>query len=213
MTAILEILASATFIWVVGISILIAMAILLENELEGWTTTLFSLGLALMVFNFKVEIWTFLTQNPTQTIIFSLSYVLIGIIWSFIKWQVYVKNIFGKLKEIKKDFIAEYGPITESNLERLNNRIKTARFKRADDNNYTVDISKNDSLEDVANKISPIASKKKSVITSWISYWPVSVAATLLNNPFRRFFEWVYDNISGYYDKITAANKKQLLND
>lgn len=213
MTTILELLASATFIWVAGLSILVAMAILLENELEGWTTTLFSLGLALMVFNFKTEIWDFLSQNPTQTLIFSLSYVLIGIIWSFIKWQVYVKNIFNKLKQIKKDFITENGPINESNLKFLNDKIRDARFRRADDNNYSIDIDKADSLEVIANKVAPMASKKKSVITSWISYWPVSVAATLLNNPFRRFFEWVYDNLSGYYDKITAANKKQLLND
>jgi len=35
--------------------------------------------------------------------------------------------------------------------------------------------------------------------------------ATLLNNPFRKFFEWVYDNLSGYYDKITNSQKQTLL--
>lgn len=75
----------------------------------------------------------------------------------------------------------------------------------------TLYISDNTTLEAIIEKISPIASEKKSVITSWISYWPVSLMATLLNNPFRKFFEWVYDNLSGYYDKITTSQKQTLL--
>lgn len=46
---------------------------------------------------------------------------------------------------------------------------------------------------------------------NWISYWPVSIAATLLNNPFRQFFEWIYSNLSGYYDKITNRYQKDAL--
>ena len=44
-----------------------------------------------------------------------------------------------------------------------------------------------------------------------ISYWPVSLIATLLNNPFRKFFEMVYSNISGFYDKITNSYKAEAL--
>ena len=66
-------------------------------------------------------------------------------------------------------------------------------------------------LETIIEEITPLASKKKSVITSWIAYWPVSLIATLLNDPFRKFFEWVYDRLSGFYDRITSHYKKELL--
>ena len=48
-------------------------------------------------------------------------------------------------------------------------------------------------------------------IKNRISYWAVSLAATLLNNPFRQFFEWIYDNISGIYDKISKRYQNELL--
>ena len=67
------------------------------------------------------------------------------------------------------------------------------------------------SLEEIAEKIAPKASHKKSIIVSWIAYWPVSLAATLLNDPFRRFFEAIYESVSGYYEKITISYKKDLL--
>ena len=49
------------------------------------------------------------------------------------------------------------------------------------------------------------------MITSWISYWPASLGATLLNNPFRRFFEWIYSLVSGIYDKIGNSAAKGIV--
>lgn len=208
-TAIATLLASATFIWTATIIILIAMAIFLENEKEGWATTFFSLGIALVLWNFRSEIWEYLTANPTATIGFAVTYVLLGIVWSFIKWRTYVMSIFNKFKEYREDFVRKHGQITPENLKDFN-KIVNNKFKDPDGHG-TVSIYDHKALQDTVKAIAPIASKKKSVITSWISYWPVSVAATILNNPFRQFFEWVYSNLSGFYDKITNRYQKDAL--
>lgn len=202
-------LASATFIWTATIIILIAMAIFLENEKEGWATTFFSLGIALVLWNFRTEIWEYLTANPTATIGFAVSYILLGIVWSFIKWRTYVMGVFNKFKEYREDFVLKNGAITSENLKEFNKKISN-KF-RYQDGSGTITFYNEKTLEDIVKEISPMASKKKSVITSWISYWPVSVAATLLNNPFRQFFEWIYSNLSGYYDKITSRYQKDAL--
>lgn len=206
------ILASSAFIWTASIIILIAMAISLEIEREGWATTFFSLGIALFLWNFRGTIWEYLTANPTATFGFIITYILIGIVWSFIKWRSYVMTIFSKFKEYRENFIRKNGAIdSKDNLLKFN-RIIDSVFKDPEGNGYnTVRVVAEDKLEDTIKRIAPIASNKKSVITAWISYWPVSIAATLLNNPFRQFFEWVYSNLSGYYDKITNRYQKDAL--
>lgn len=199
-------LASSVFIWIASIVILVAMAITLEYEREGWATTFFSLGIALLLWNFRGEIWDVISSNPTATIGFVFTYVLIGIVWSFLKWITYVKKIFNKFKSLKLDFITTNGEITEKNRKHFNTLIYDANFQKYDGGTYYP--STDESIEKIALKITPMASKKKAVITAWISYWPVSLAATLLNNPFRQFFEMIYNNLSGYYDKITNRYKK-----
>jgi hypothetical protein len=205
-TALLALLASTTFIVTFSIGIIILMAILLEYEKEGWATSTFSLGIALVLWNFKMDIWNYVSMNPTATIGFAVSYVLIGIAWSFMKWRSYVKVVFDRAKTIKDEFIRKVGPITEETRAAFNRKINDAKFK--DGNGYSISIDSHDEFTAIANKIAPQASDKKSVITSWISYWPVSLAGTLLNNPFRKFFEFIYSNISGFYDKITNRYKK-----
>lgn len=202
-------LASTTFMIGAWVVIAILMAILLEFEKEGWATTFFSLGIALLLWNFRTDIWTFISSNPTATIGFTVTYILIGIVWSFLKWNSYVKNVFNKLKSIKTEFIREHKEINDENRAKFNSRVNYSDLRRG--NGGVLNVNSNDTLEEIIEKISPIASEKKSVITSWISYWPVSLMATLLNNPFRKFFEWVYDNLSGYYDKITKSQKQTLL--
>lgn len=202
-------LASTTFIIGAWIAIAITMAVLLEFEKEGWATTFFSLGIALLLWNFRTDIWTFISSNPTATIGFSLAYILAGITWSFFKWHSFVKGVFGKIKEVKDDFIRKHKAITDDNRNEFIGNVQKLRLKDAD--GYTFEFSSKMTMEQVVERVTPIASKKKSIITSWISYWPVSLMATLLNNPFRKFFEWVYDNLSGYYDKITISQKQTLL--
>jgi hypothetical protein len=202
-------LASTTFMIGAWVVIAILMAILLEFEKEGWATTFFSLGIALLLWNFRGDIWTFISSNPTATIGFAVSYVVVGVVWSFLKWNSYVKNVFGKLKKIKDEFIRDHKEINDKNRSSFNNKIDRSGIRKGDGDNLY--LSGSETLEEIIEKISPIASEKKSIITSWISYWPVSLMATLLNNPFRKFFEWVYDNLSGYYDKITTSQKQTLL--
>lgn len=209
--AIAAILASSAFIWTASIILIIAMAITLEYEREGWATTFFSLGIALFLWNFRGQIWEMISANPTATIGFAITYILVGIAWSFLKWRTYVMTIFNKFKEYREDFIHRNGEIVGVNLTNFNRSISN-RFKDPLGNGYsTVNVYEKDSLAETVKRIAPLASKKKSVITAWISYWPVSIAATLLNNPFRQFFEWIYSNLSGYYDKITNRYQKDAL--
>ncbi len=159
--AITAFIATTTFLWVSGILILILMAVLLENELEGWATTFFSLGIAIALWNFKDQIWGFISSNPSATIGFSVTYVLIGIAWSFIKWRSYVKNIFDRFKEIRLNFIRENGELKKGSNESFNKAISN-KFK--DENGHSIYIDSVQTLESIANKITPVASKRNQLL-------------------------------------------------
>ena len=115
-TAIATLLASATFIVCVTIALVVLMTILLEYGKEGWTTTLFSVGIALWLWNFGGVIWAYASVNPTATLGFVVSYVVAGIIWSVLKWSSSVKEVFNEAKKIKDKFNLPDDVKTDDNI-------------------------------------------------------------------------------------------------
>lgn len=201
-------ISTGAFLFWFSIIAIVIMAVLLEFEKEGWATTIFSLGTALVLWTNRGSIFEFITQNPGNTIGFILSYVAAGIIWSFVKWRTYVKKKTGKFQELKEAFAKKYandGGIADNWkawVKFLNDQLS---YGDRDS------IYEHFSPEQVVQAIIPVAKAKKSLIVSWISYWPASLGATLLNNPFRRFFEWIYSLVSGIYDRITNSETKAML--
>ena len=206
METILPLLATTGFIVWFTFGLFITIGILLENEFNGWANSLFSILIALWIWNYGTEMWGGISSHPLQTIGFIVMYLVMGGVWSFVKWFVYVKSIFTKFSDIKKSFRKKYG-IDDSNVELHNNwgkftRMLGSTFKYADNSGYISFIGVGNMYQ-IQQKIKPLSSEKKSVIISWITYWPVSMISTLLNNPFRKLFEFIYNNLSGFYDRIT----------
>jgi len=197
----IEILTNAAFIFWFAIAAVITIAVLLEYEKEGWATTIFSLGSALIIWNYRQSIFSFVTESPGTTFGFIGSYVAAGIIWSFMKWKNYVSSKINNFNEIREKYISQGKEIKndwKEWIQYLNGHISNMFYESW-------------SPEEVAAKIVPQASSKKSLITSWISYWPASLGATLLNNPFRRFFEWIYSLVSSIYDRIGSSAAKGIV--
>lgn len=198
----LEFITSAPFVLVFGIIAAITIAVLLEFEENGWATTIFSVGMTLTGWVYKSDIWDFVSSNPMPTIYFALTYIGAGLVWSLIKWRVYIKSKSDRFNQIKKEFINKHGDIKnnwDDWIKYLNNKISGTYAYNGD------------APETVVSKVIPQAIDKKTLIVSWISYWPMSLSATLLNNPFRRFFEWIYSIFSGLYDKISKSAAADMM--
>jgi hypothetical protein len=194
--------SSFTFIMWFTIIAIVAMIIALENESGSWASTFFSLVTALLLWNYGNEVLAYVTENILQVIGFAVGYVLVGIGWSFLKWTSKVKAIFKRFGKVKEEFETKHGSLTdEKNLAKFNSKI-SYEFTRSNNNGkYTV--GSKDSINETIKGITPKGESYKATIVSWISYWPLSLLGTLVNDPFRRFFNWVYESISGFYDKIT----------
>lgn len=191
--------------WVIVGITLTVLIILLENEKEGWAASLTSIGIAVLIYYYHVEILNYLQENLGQVILFAVGYVVAGIIWSFLKWTSYIKQIIRKFVGLKEKFISKNGEITNKNLFDFTKKIK---------DNFEGYITTEDTVEkqmkEIKSVIIPKPNSKKSVIVSWIGYWPLSLIGTLLNDPFRRFFGFVYESVSKFYVHITNKQTENI---
>ena len=197
----LTLLASATFILWFSIIAALVIVISLELKSEGTATTAFSLAIALLIWNYGGMAWAFMTANILVSVLFIVGYLICGVIWSFLKWNEFVKSVYRKFKTANDKYgvIKEYKDV--SNF--------CGRLREVGINIYGDDSLK--TISDIASKIMPKGLDNKASIVAWISYWPLSLLGTLLNNPFRRLFEYAYSLVSGLYDKISANHKANAL--
>ena len=63
------------------------------------------------------------------------------------------------------------------------------------------DIGKN--LSEVSEYEIPSARYNKSRIITWMSYWPFSALWTLINEPFKKTFKFIYSKIEGLFQAMS----------
>ena len=189
-------LLSATFLWVAFIALIILIAIFVELENARWASILTTLAIVFVLWRYKTEAWDFISTNPVNTISLVGGYILCGLIWSLFKWKIYISKSSKNFKRLKEGFISRNGYIGSnwklwiSYLEQNRTQLNYANFYERDE------------PSDIIRKITVDASEKKGVIISWIAYFPMSMAATFLNDPFRKFFSWLFELFSGVYSRM-----------
>jgi lantibiotic modifying enzyme len=201
-----EFLANSYIILIVGIVAAIVTMISLEMEKEGVATTAVSIALALLLWNYGRDAWEFVKNDYASTTLFVLGYLVAGVIWSFLKWNEFVKRKINIFKKTKAKLIIDRPDFDENN----DNHVSTLCDKLRN-NGINVWGSSVKSMAELKIKVMPIGSENKSAIVAWISYWPLSLLATLLNNPFRRLFEYTYSLVANAYDKISERHFKSLV--
>lgn len=196
----IALLASSTFILWFSIIAAVVIMVSLELESEGTATTAFSLAVALVLWNYHTVIWEFISNDILTTSLFLLGYLVCGVVWSFLKWNEFVKAVYRKFNEVKATFKSLE---TSQELKNFCDKLRERGISV-----YSSDVK---DVEGIVEYIMPKGINNKASITAWISYWPLSLIATLLNNPFRRLFEYTYNLVSGLYDKIGSSHKANAL--
>jgi len=186
--------------------LIIFMAITIELEKTRWVNGLFSVGVFLVIWHYRHDMWAWISANPIDTIIFTLSYIAGGLVWSVIKWKSYISRSARHFKYLKEKFSDEVGQIG-GNWRTWISWLHTDRYKLKLNNAV---FSETDEPEQIINKITISPKEKKGVIITWIAYWPMSFLATILNDPIRRFASWIYGLFSGIYSKMSKHEVKGL---
>jgi len=139
------------------------------------------------------NIFAWLKNNPDKFIMNGIAYVLIGLIYSVLKYTLYLTDKKRKYDKVLNEFFKEYGITSIDRIPECNRNTCADKLERV--------------------RLPDFVDSTKSIIF-WMMYWPWSAVWTLLNNPIKWIFEEVYEIMSGLFrrihEKIIGKRQKQL---
>jgi len=176
----------------VGVSVLIIIA----EDLEKFGLA----GLGLIAAFTVMAIWgdfnvvSYALANPYLIAAFVGGYFVAGTVWAIVKWWFYVRDRRYRYDEAKTEFLREHGikdgKIPDSLVgawkERCTNLV-----------GYRSRVS--------AFAAAPQARDNKARIMRWMMFWPWSLVWTLINDPIKKLFKWIYRSIQGLLQRISDS--------
>ena len=177
--------------------------VLMEVEHWGWATTLLvaCFGLSLVGHHFWPDVPSVLSwvvANGVFTLVYVAAYMAVGVGWSFVKWFSYLMGFRDTFREQKEAFCLKNGldpkaPITDEKV--------LAEF----DHHLASNVSWGERHRgQLLSRERPRAAKSKARITAWMAFWPFSVVGTVLNDPVRRLFNFLYSQFKALYERLSG---------
>lgn len=133
--------------------------------------------------------------HAVESVVLTAGYVLVGVIWSFVKWFSYLMSYRDKFREQKEAFLKSrnlVGQVPEDQME---------DFRKYLRENFRWDSGH----REILGLERPRASKNKSRIVAWMSLWPFSLVGTVLNDPVRRLFNFLFNWFKALYQKMADS--------
>jgi hypothetical protein len=136
----------------------------------------------------------------THSVYFAGSYIVVGLLWSWLKWWLFISKIAEKMKDSWQIFL-------KKNALPADTKTLTPRQNEEWDTHRSYDLKK------------PLFSENKGKITIWVTYWPLSLVWSLLNDLIKKLihqivirFRKIYEGISNKafkdMDDIKVVDKK-----
>lgn len=174
-----------TLLYIIGLIIIfIFITIATEIEWFGWSTFTLIGSVIAAHFLHVLDILPYVKTHILYSIIYSISYMVIGISWSFPKWFFFLRNERDKTREwLKTQYIVSYESYDPPGIK-YKNTYETL-------NPPVINI--------------PQASFHKGKIIAWCAYWPFSLIGTLLNDPARKAFNIIFDQFKNLYQKMADS--------
>jgi hypothetical protein len=160
------------------------------------------------------NVFSVIFANPILFICGIIAYFVVGVAWSFVKWYLFNKDRSTLVSELKAEYLArEARPLDQDGqqLPQDDYRIKDwqAGFDRVLERH---DLSELNAQGQIG--IRPYAKNHKSVIMTWIAYWPFSVTWSLVDDFVRRVVKAIYNSLSGAYqglsDRVVSDQEGKL---
>lgn len=170
--------------------VLLFMFVEYENGV-GATVSLIVFAAALQWFG-DTDIIGFVVANPLKLVAIVASYFLLGAIWGTAKWWIFVRDRLEEYEELRDDFLRNKGlptgqtvPVTyRQEWKQMLERSRSYRDGRT--------LSE-----------APRARDNKGRIMRWMSFWPVSMLWSFLDDFVKRVFKTIYYRIANFLQRIS----------
>ena len=155
-----------------------------------------------------VDFITHIRFHLSESLMWVGAYLAVGIVWSFIKWFSFLIQYRDKYQESRAAFLAADKPKDgTTDVERWREWCSSRGYGYS--RRYGVDTVFYG--QSILHK--PQATENKSRIIAWMSFWPFSLVGTVLNDPVRRLFNWLYSSLKAQYQRMADWALKGIPND
>lgn len=173
--AVMAALAFGTvWFWTLLILSIILITAFVENE-RG-VGAFICLVLTIGILSISFPLIREVLHHPGKTLLYVLAYFVAGTIWGVVKWFLYVRKQLEAYQERKANTMNARG-------------IKEMTPALA------VELRSYASV--------PQVRENKSKVMFWMTYWPFSGLWTLINDPVRRIFKFIYTSIQEWLQGIS----------
>jgi hypothetical protein len=147
--------------------------------------------------------------DPSWAIAMIAGYFILGTAWAACKWVFSINALVRKYTRMKQEYCENQKP---GDAFDVNEFVKWLSNKNGNNDvmqMFNLDYSF-ESTRDVYKFSAPKARQHKGAIMKWISAWPLSMIWTLINDPFKRIVEEIYQRITGVFQKISNYLTKSI---
>jgi len=189
-----ELFVIGTFwFWALIIAELVLLFVFIENENGVEATVSLVIFAACLQWLGNVDLIGYVLSNPLSILAVVAAYFVIGSVWGIIKWWVFCRDRLEEYQDARENFLRSHG--ADPSLKTMPENLRAAWKKWLDDHrNY----DQGRTLDEA-----PRASKNKSRIMRWMSFWPVSMIWSLINDFVKRIFKTIYQKIAGFLQRIS----------
>lgn len=181
--------------WILLSVVVVASAFFLEQE-DGFKTTFLMVVFFVLAYaSNRSSFVPFGEWNWSVIALYVAVYFTMGVIWSVVKWYFAVARRVENYEEWKEEFL-RYNGI--KNISDLTGVLREQFIRDASIRGFTR---------------TPQVSEHKATILMWMSYWPISAPATLLNDPVRKMFRMAYRNIAAQLQNMSDRMFRTVTND
>lgn len=203
-----------------------------ENERAvGAALTLIIATVVFVLFGDK-NLIPWITSHPILIAEYLGAYILVGIVWGFVKWFFHVLRARDRYEKVRNKFVAEADSYRTTQRryqaenefrEKNRRRINTSETDAADkaalatavkealaapipegfDKKLFADYAKHHAVS--LGEFPPRADHNKGRIIFWMSYWPASALWTIINDPITRFYRFLYNRIGKLLEGISNS--------
>lgn len=159
----------------------------------------FILYMVIAQFFFSVPIFQMTIKHPETLLCSFAIYLLVGVVWSFLKWWLHIRRIVQNSKIMYEEYRKIHTGINDRAKQAKDTRITNSGIS----DNFEPTTVTIDSFQQYVRRDIPEAKKSVSIISVWILYWPFSMIVSLFENLLKKLIKELVIAIRKVYDAIS----------
>ena len=184
------IIFGGTIFWIIFAIFAVAMIASVEYD-NGWMATIITaVMIVIIMWGVEFNVFAWVWDNPSTAIYYFVGYFVAGAVWGVSKWWFYCRKFLDVVKGIKVEFLNSNNISDDKIPENMKDK-----FEKEVVSNYNY----NDSY------YPPQAMDHKSDWLMWAMWWPFSFFWTMLNQPIKNLWLFIYSHLGGLMQKISDS--------